>query len=356
MEINQLLGRSRDHVTVESLQHNDVQIGPSLTDINQVPQASLECFHDHSQLANTNSSFVRTPRGVSYFLSFGNNDAQQPEGNLQPDSQNIQVAFNLSDNAARPNHPSAPCGALNLTSNDANNSEQQQTPAADINNNVMLSPRTNIPIFVNQSTNDQNVVANTSNTNVVLSQPFNTQNQNAHVQSRHNPIPNHRQKYYPMASHLLPNLKLWQMPTLDTVAQSVSQVNAQMANSDLIQPVVSFSSGGTTFYHQNPFSTATMVNQPNKPASASLQQHAAPTPLSHQPTMPIYPSKASSPLLAAQIPQTNQLFNVKDLADAITSSHLIPLPRWNLANYNGNPLLWHEWTGQFRSAMDSQNL
>ena len=209
---------------------------------------------------------------------------------------------------------------------------------------------------MNQSTNNQKVVANTSNTNVVLSQLFNIQNQNAHVQSRHNPIPNHRQNYYPMASHLLPNLKFWQMPTLDTAAQSVFQVNAQMANSNMIQPVVLFLSGGTTFYHQNPFLTAAVVNQPNKLASAPLQQHAAPTPLSLQPTMPIYPSKALPPLPAAQIPQTNRSFSVKDLADAITSSHLNPLPKWNLANYNGDPLLWQEWIGQFRSAIDSQNL
>ena len=146
---------------------------------------------------------------------------------MQSDSQNIQVAVNLSDNAVRPYHLSAQAGALNLTSNDVNNSEQQQTQAANLNNNIMLSPCTNIPIFVNQSTNNQNVVANTSNTNVVLNQPFNTQKQNAHVQSRHNPIPKHRQNYYPIASSLLPNITLWQMPTLDTVAQSVSQVDAQ---------------------------------------------------------------------------------------------------------------------------------
>ena len=62
------------------------------------------------------------------------------------------------------------------------------------------------------------------------------------------------------------------MPTLDTVDQSVSQINAQhMANSHMSQPVVSFSSGGTTFYHQNTFSKATVVNQPNKPLTAPLQ-------------------------------------------------------------------------------------
>ena len=147
------------------------------------------------------------------------------------------------------------------------------------------------------------------------------------------------------------------MPTLDNVAQSVSQVNAQqMANSSMSQPVVSFSSGGTIFYHQNPFSTATVVNQPNKPVSAPVHQPAAPTPLYQQPTMPIYPSSAFTPLPAAQISQTNQSFNVKDLADAITSSHLNLLPKWNLSNYNGDPRLWHEWIGHFRSAIDSQNL
>ena len=56
-----------------------------------------------------------------------------------------------------------------------------------------------------------------------------------------------------MASHILPNLTLWHMPTLDTVAQSVSQVNAQqMANSSMSQPVVSFSSGGTYFIVKTP--------------------------------------------------------------------------------------------------------
>ena len=137
------------------------------------------------------------------------------------------------------------------------------------------------------------------------------------------------------------------MPTLDTIAQSVSQVNAQqMASTNMSQPVVSFSSGGTTLYHQNP----------NKSLSAPLQQHAAPTPLSHQLTMPIYPSNALTPLPAAQIPQLKLSFNVKDLADAITSSHLNPLPKWNLANYRGDPFFWHEWIGQFTSAIDSQNL
>ena len=357
METNPLLGRSRNHLPVECLQHNDVQIGPSLTGITQVPQAPLEGFHDPSLLANTNSSFVRTPRGVSYFHSLGNNDAQQPDENLQTESQNIQIAVNLTDNVFRPSHPSGQGEASNLTANDTNhnNSDQPQIQAANANSMLLRQP-INTHTLVQQSNNNQNFVANTNNTNVALSQPLNTHKQSTQAQYKHNQISNPRQNYYPMASHLLPNLTLWHMPTLDTVAQSVSQVNAQqMPNTNMSQPVVSFSSGGTTFHHPNPFSTATMVNQPIKPVSVTLQQHEASTLISQHSSMPIHPSNPLMPLPAAQVPQTNHSFNVKDLADAITSSHFNPLPKWNLANYNGDPLLWHEWIRQFRSAIDSKN-
>ena len=129
------------------------------------------------------------------------------------------------------------------------------------------------------------------------------------------------------------------MPTLDTETQSVSQVNAQQTpNTNMSEFVVPFSSGGTTFYHQSPFSTATVVYQPSKPFSVPLQQHAGPMLISHQPTMPIYPSNSLTPLPAAQVPQTSQSFSMKDLADALTSSHLNPLPKWNPANNNGEPL------------------
>ena len=118
IEINSLIGRSRDHVPVERLQKNDVRIGQSLTDITQVPQSPLGGFHDQSKLASTNSSFVRTPRAVSWFLCLRNNDSQQPDQNLQTDSQNIQVAVNLTNHVVSPNHPSAQGEIVNLTTND----------------------------------------------------------------------------------------------------------------------------------------------------------------------------------------------------------------------------------------------
>ena len=47
---------------------------------------------------------------------------------------------------------------------------------------------------------------------------------------------------------------------------------------------------------------------------------------------------------------------IKQLADAITSKKNDPLPEWKLSQYNGDPLQWHEWIGQFKSAIDAQSL
>ena len=47
---------------------------------------------------------------------------------------------------------------------------------------------------------------------------------------------------------------------------------------------------------------------------------------------------------------------IKQLADAITFKKTDPLPEWKLSQYNGDPLQWHEWFGQLKSAIDSQSL
>ena len=57
---------------------------------------------------------------------------------------------------------------------------------------------------------------------------------------------------------------------------------------------------------------------------------------------------------APPIPDNASLIRV--LADAITSKRKDPLPEWKLAEFNGDPLKWHEWYGQFKSAIDSQSL
>ena len=47
---------------------------------------------------------------------------------------------------------------------------------------------------------------------------------------------------------------------------------------------------------------------------------------------------------------------IKQLAEAITCKKNDPLPEWKLSQYNGDPLQWHEWFGQFKSAIDAQSL
>ena len=84
---------------------------------------------------------------------------------------------------------------------------------------------------------------------------------------------------------------------------------------------------------------ATPVFQPAYP-------YVGPTPLSW-----------SGPQVSAPAPPIpNNASLIKELADAINSKKNDPLPEWKLAQYNGDPLQWHEWYGQFKSAIDSQTL
>ena len=47
---------------------------------------------------------------------------------------------------------------------------------------------------------------------------------------------------------------------------------------------------------------------------------------------------------------------VQDLKIVLIVTQKDLLPQWKLAQYNGDPLKWYEWIGQFRSAVNSQNL
>ena len=79
-----------------------------------------------------------------------------------------------------------------------------------------------------------------------------------------------------------------------------------------------------------------------------------------QPTYPYVgpaPLSWSGPQLSATAPPIQDSASlIRELADAITSKKNDPLPEWKLAEFNGDPLKWHEWYGQFKSAIDSQSL
>ena len=84
---------------------------------------------------------------------------------------------------------------------------------------------------------------------------------------------------------------------------------------------------------------ATPVFQPSYP-------YIGPTPLSWS------GPQVSAP--APPIPDNASL--IRELADAITSKKNDHLSEWKLAEFNGDPLKWHECYGQFKSAIDSQSL
>ena len=97
--------------------------------------------------------------------------------------------------------------------------------------------------------------------------------------------------------------------------------------------------GGTTFY-QNPISSTSISAQVLSLVSASGY------PMPKLLYYPIPPSMVNPAML--QAPST---VTMKDLAELITLNKMDLLPDWNLAKFNGNPLQWHEWYGQFKSAI-----
>ena len=100
-------------------------------------------------------------------------------------------------------------------------------------------------------------------------------------------------------------------------------------------------------HQENPIATtsnivrglATPVFQPTYP-------YVGPTPLSWSGPQVFTP--------ASPIAENASL--IRELADAITSQKNDPLHEWKLAEINGDPLKWHEWYRQFKSAIDSQSL
>ena len=156
------------------------------------------------------------------------------------------------------------------------------------------------------------------------------------------------------ASHLLPNLSVWTFPTgpsnphvsaipVATNHTVIPTVFPATSVATTASPIIPVTAGGTVYYI-NPTSMAT-VSAPN----------STPVP-STFPTIPSTATKFAPPtFITAPQPATNS-FTVQDLALLLASSKIDHLPEWKLAQYNGDPLQWHEWYGQFKSAIDSAPL
>ena len=97
----------------------------------------------------------------------------------------------------------------------------------------------------------------------------------------------------------------------------------------------------------NPFSTTTNIAPPFvTPVIQPTYGHTAPIPLCWGgPPHPTPPAPASE-----------NASLIKAFTDALSSKRNDPLHEWKLSQYSGDPLQWHEWYGQFKSAIDSQSL
>ena len=91
------------------------------------------------------------------------------------------------------------------------------------------------------------------------------------------------------------------------------------------------SSGGTVYY-----------GFPNNNASAENTYKYQQQPFAADP---------SNTLPSLQPAPQPQAVTLNDLVQALSVSKKDPLPEWKLAQYDGNPLQWHEWFGQFCSTV-----
>ena len=161
-----------------------------------------------------------------------------------------------------------------------------------------------------------------------------------------------------------PDLNLWRFPQniLSNVNQAKnnatvynnvqSNLPPSTANPTISHPILQMSAqhypksnyAANCSIPVNPFSTTTNIAPPFvTPVIHPTYGHTAPIPLCWGgPPHPTPPAPASE---SASL--------IKAFTDALSSKRNDPLPEWKLSQYSGDPLQWHEWYGQFKSAIDS---
>ena len=157
-------------------------------------------------------------------------------------------------------------------------------------------------------------------------------------------------------NHILPNLSAWSFPDSKSFQQSAvttsvvppppatSLPTVIPSNNSVLSTAQVFliTNGGTVYYVQP---TAVVTSTTN----CSVPQ-----------TVKTFPSVTAPPFVPATsftLPQPSvNSFTLQDLAQLLSSTKKDHLPEWKLAQFNGDPLQWHEWFGQFKSAIDSSSL
>ena len=158
-------------------------------------------------------------------------------------------------------------------------------------------------------------------------------------------------------SHVIPNLSAWSFPAPNSfplvyaavpqpvqgeVTSTSTTAAPEVTNTGVFTPVVPIQSGGTTFYCNL---LATTI-----PVTTSSMSPCTTAPVSGP--FPTFPTTAQSTVHLT----TPTAVTVQDIAQLLTAAKKDHLPEWELEQYNEDPLQWHEWIGQFRSAIDAAAL
>ena len=174
-----------------------------------------------------------------------------------------------------------------------------------------------------------------------------------HVRNRNQPKPNVASALasssvaVPKASKKLGELFQNFLKTPASSKNLTTVVTDNALQSQNTQPHYSCSTGGTTYYHKTPYMTPSVfpTYQPSTTAENTCS-YAPATSIA----LGVENTEYHRPVEDLSSPNATLTMNV--LAKLLTVSRKDPLPKWKLSTFDGNPLQWHEWYGQFKSAVD----
>ena len=137
---------------------------------------------------------------------------------------------------------------------------------------------------------------------------------------------------------------LWRLAATTPIVTHAQCCNAGNIFSNVTTVVPScnnaapYTSGGTVFFNTppvHPQHVPHFVNHSDTGYQPVNEDYAPPS---------AYPNKGCS---------SDRPLSARELAELLMHSSKDHLPEWKLAQFDGNPLKWHEWFGQFKSTVDS---
>ena len=174
-----------------------------------------------------------------------------------------------------------------------------------------------------------------------------------HVRNRNQPKPNVASALapssvaVPKASKKLDELFHIFLKTPASSKNLTTVVTDNTLQTQNTQPHYSCSIGGTTYYHQTPYMTSSVF--PTYQPATTAENTCSYAPAT---SIALGVENTESHRPVEDLSSSNATLTMNDLAKLLTVSRKDPLPEWKLSSFDGNPLQWHEWYGQFKSAVD----